>query len=211
MDKKVIVLGSGGHAKVVIDILHGMNNITIHGITSKSLMYGDYFFGYPVLGDDLVLNNFNPSEYVLAMGLGGYRDNDLREQVYRFGKGLGFDYINAIHPGAVISETVKFGESITIFPGVVLNTDVQINDNSIVATSSSIDHETIIGRNVLVSAGVTIGAYTVIMDNALIALGAKIISGIKIGKRALVAAGAVVVSDVPDNAIVYGVPAKSKN
>jgi len=211
MNKNVIVVGSGGHAKVVIDILHEMKFVKIHGVTSNSLLPESQFFGYPVLGEDAVLKQFSNSNYLIAMGLGGYRNNNSREQLFKYVKELGFNFINAIHPTAIISKTVKLGESVVIFPGAILNTDVQIGDNSIVATGTTIDHESIIGNNVLISAGVTVGAYSIIMDNALLALGSKVISGVKIGKNALVAAGAVVVKDVIDNEIVFGVPARKIN
>ncbi len=208
--KKVIVIGSGGHAKVVIDILHEMGNVEICGITSKSLNLGSIFVGYQVIGDDTILSQYTNQDYYIAMGLGGYRDNNLREKVYKYIKGLGFNFINVIHPSAIISRTVKLGESIVVFPNVVLNTDVQIGNNSIIATGSTIDHETIIGNNVLVSAGVTIGAYSKINDNALLALGSKVISGITIGNDAVIAAGAVVIKDVSNKEIVFGIPASPK-
>jgi UDP-perosamine 4-acetyltransferase len=209
--KKVIVIGSGGHAKVVIDILHEMQNVEIFGITSNSLSAGSFYIGYQILGDDEVLSQYVDQNYFIAMGLGGYRDNNLREKVYNYAKELGFSFINVIHPNAIISKTVKLGESIVIFPGVVLNTDVQIGNNSIVATGSTIDHETIIGNNVLVSAGVTVGACSKIQDNSLLALGSKVISGIAIGRNAVVAAGAVVIKNVQNNETVFGIPAKPKS
>lgn len=206
--KKIIVIGSGGHAKVIIDIINCMGNYEIIGITSNSLEKGVTFCGFPVIGDDNVLANFNPNEHQIAMGLGGYTDNYLREKVYKYVKNLGLTFINIVHPSASISKTANLGEAVVIFPGVVLNTEVKVGNNSIVATCSSIDHETIIGDNVLVSAGVTIGAYSIIHDNALIALGAKIISGVEIGKNALVAAGAVVIKNVEADQRVFGIPAK---
>ena len=208
--KKVIVIGSGGHAKVVIDILHEMEDIEILGITSNSLSVNSFFLGYQVLGDDDVLTQFANQNCFIAMGLGGYKDNNLREKVYNYVKGLGFNFINAIHPKSIISKTVKLGESVVIFAGAVLNTEVQIGNNTIVLTGSTIDHETIVGNNVLISAGVTIGAYSKINDNSLLALGSKIISGITIGRNAVVAAGAVVIRDVPDNDTVFGIPAMPK-
>jgi sugar O-acyltransferase (sialic acid O-acetyltransferase NeuD family) len=208
--KKVIVIGSGGHAKVVIDILQEMQDIEICGITSTSLKVGSYYFGYPIIGDDAILTTYLDHNYFVAMGLGGYRNNNLREKVYNYAKKIGLTFINAIHPSAVISKTVKLGEAVVIFPGVVLNTDVEIGNNSIVATGSTIDHETKIGNNVLVSAGVTVGAYSKIEDNALLALASKVISGITIGRNAVVAAGAVVIKDVQNDETVFGIPASTK-
>lgn len=208
--KRVIVIGSGGHAKVVLDILEEMGEIEIIGITSKTLKSGLVFNNYPVIGDDGVLANFRNSDCLIAMGIGGYKDNNLREQIYNYVKDIGLTFLNVIHPSAIISKSVILGESVVIFSGVIINTDVKIGNNTIIATGSTIDHETIIGNHVLISAGVTIGAYSVINDNALLALGSKVISGINIGKGSLVAAGAVVVKNINDNERVFGIPASPK-
>lgn len=213
--KKVIVVGSGGHAKVVIDILEEMiangSNLEIIGITSNSLVTSEFFFGYEILGSDEIIEKYaNDDNYLAAMGLGGYTDNLLRDKVFHYIKSFGVKFINVIHPSVIVSKSVKLGEGIVIFPGVVINTDVQIGDNSIIATSASIDHETIIDSNVLVSAGVTIGAYSKIGRGTLLALGAKVISGVVIGKNVLIASGAVVVSNIEDNKRVFGIPAKEK-
>ena len=214
--RKVIVVGSGGHAKVVIDILEEMISngaeLQIIGVTSNSIALSDLFFGYLVLGPDEIIKNYaNDEAIVAAMGLGGFKDNLLREKVFNYIKGFGINFINVIHPSAIISKTAKFGEGIVIFPGVIINTVVEIADNSIIATGSSIDHETVIEKNVLISAGVTIGAYSKIGQGSLLALGCKVISGVKIGVNVLVAAGAVVISDIEDDKKVFGIPAKEYN
>jgi UDP-perosamine 4-acetyltransferase len=209
MMKKVIVIGSGGHAKVVIDILQEMKDNEIIGVTSNSPKTNSVFFGYPVLGDDNVLNGYLKHENIyVAMGIGGYQDNHLRENVFHFIKSIGFTFINVIHPSAIISSSVKLGEGVVIFPGVVINTDVEIGNNTIVATGSSIDHETIVDDHVLISAGVTVGAYSTIEKGVLLALGSKVISGLTVGSYSLVAAGAVVVSNIDRNQRVFGIPAK---
>jgi len=210
--KDVIVLGSGGHAKVVIDILHQMTDYEIIGVTSTNLKHGDLFQGHEVLGDDNVLPLYkkNGINYVV-MGIGGYRDNNLRKTLFQQIRNLGFDFVNVIHPLAILSETSKLGKGVTIFPGAIINTEVKIGDNVIIATGASVDHETIIENHVLVSAGVTIGANSIIKEGALLALGSKVISGITIGSNSLIAAGAVVVNDIRDNQKVFGLPAKRKH
>jgi sugar O-acyltransferase (sialic acid O-acetyltransferase NeuD family) len=213
--KSVIIAGSGGHAKVVIDIIHEMNliskDIKIIGITSNSLSISDSFFGYPILGNDDIFKSYaDDKNFFVAMGLGGYRDNILREKVFQYVKSMGVTFMNVIHPLAIISRTAILGEGIVIFPGVIINTEVIIGDNTIIATGSTIDHETIIDSNVLVSAGVTVGAYSKIGKYCVLALGSKVISGIDIEQNVLVAAGAVVVSNVMKNKIVFGIPAKEK-
>lgn len=210
--KRVIVIGTGGHAKVVIDILSQMADVVVIGVTTLSLEPGTMFFDVPVLGNDEILNslhNENAFDY-LALGVGGFTDNNRRSQIFENFTKSGFRFINAVHPSAILSPSAKLGEGIVIFPGAILNTEVTIGNNTIIATGACIDHETVIGHNVLVSAGVTIGAMVTIDDNCLLALGSKVVSQIRIGHNSLIAAGAVVVSDIAANERVFGIPAKKK-
>lgn len=209
--EKVVLLGSGGHAKVVIDILEEMDCYEIIGITTQGEDKKIDFCSYPVLGDDEVLTDLikNGVKHA-AIGIGGFKDNQLRKKIYSKVKKLGFMVVSAIHPSAVISKTFSLGEGNVIFPGVVINTGVQIGNNIVIATGATIDHETIIEDHVLVSAGVSVGANCLIKEGALLALGSKVVSRIKVGKNVCVAAGAVVVNDIDDNLRVFGVPARVK-
>lgn len=214
--KRVIVIGDGGHANVVIDIINEMiangENIVIEGVTSINNDCDELIMGYRVIGsDDILFKYLNFKDIVVAIGIGGFTDNKLRERVFRKISEMGFNLLNVIHPSAIISKSVRLSRGIVVFPNVVLNTNVRIGDNTIIATSSSIDHDTIVKDHVLISAGVTIGANTEIGDNSLLALGSKVISNVRIGKNVLVAAGAVVVNDLEDNVKVFGMPAKVKN
>ncbi|OFX85984.1 MAG: hypothetical protein A2W99_16755 [Bacteroidetes bacterium GWF2_33_16] len=210
MKEKVIIVGDGGHAKIVIDILEQYGNIEIVGITTKQPEKKE-FFGYPIIGTDEILAfYFNKGIRNVAIGIGGFTNNNLRKEIFIKIKKLGFNVISAIHPNATIASTAKLGEGVTIFGGVVINPDVVIGNNCIIATCSSIDHETIIEDHSLISAGVTVGANTIIKKGTLCALGSKIISGVTIGENSLIAAGAVVVNNIEKNTRVYGIPAKIK-
>lgn len=209
--EKIVLIGGGGHAKVAVDILNRMNKYEIVGVIVDKSDDKTEFLGYPVFqGDEKLKDFYIKGIYKAVIGVGGYRDNDLRKRIYELLKSLNFEPINVIDPSAIISKSVRYGEGNVIFPGVILNTDVVLGNNIIVATGATIDHETIIEDNVLISAGVTIGGYCKIKEGSLVALGAKIISGVEIGKNSLIAAGAVVIESVQDSKKVYGIPAKVK-
>lgn len=209
--EKIIAIGTGGHAKVVIDIMESACNYEIIGVTTKDEDIKE-FLGYPVLGNDEVLLDYkNKGVKNIAIGIGGYRNNDLRINIYNRLKSEGFNPIKIVHHSVFIGRGVSIGEGSVIFPGVVINTDAKIRNNVIIATSSSIDHETIIEDNVLISAGVTIGVYSIIKFGALVGLGAKIVSGITIGDNVLVGAGAVVVQDALERGTYLGIPARKIN
>ena len=204
----VVLIGSGGHALVVLDILEAMGLYEVIGVTTNDQeMKG--FYGYPVLGtDDDLPRLLKDGVRLAAIGIGGFKDNQLRKKIYGKLKTLGFQIVTAIHPSAVIARDVKIGEGSVVFAGVVLNPRVQIGCNVVVATCSTVDHETRVEDHVLISAGVTVGAYAIVEEEALLAIGCTVVSRKKVGKNALVAAGAVVVKNVVPNTAVIGVPAR---
>lgn len=208
--EQILLIGSGGHALIVANIIEEMDGFEIIGIITNSEDKHP-LLDYPILGnDDCLKVHLNNGIKKVALGIGGYTNNQLRAKVFSNLKEMGFEIITAIHPKSTIAKGVLIGEGSCIFAGVILNPAVVIGKNSIVATGSTIDHETKIADHVLVSAGATIGANVSIDDHVLCALGTKVISGIHISKNSLIAAGAVVVNHLPENSKVFGVPAKQK-
>ncbi len=208
--EKVIVIGDGGHAKVVIDIIECENKYEIIGVTSKDKTHGK-FFGYDILGNDSVLiDYFKKGIKNVAIGVGGFTDNVLRKKIFEKLDAIGFNIINAIHPSAVVSKYAKLGRGVVIFPNASINTDAILKDNVILVTNSSVDHESVIESHVLISAGVTVGANVSVGEGSLLGIGATVVSEKKIGKNTLVAAGACVVKDIGNNLRVFGIPAREK-
>lgn len=209
--EKVIVIGCGNQAEVVIDIISSQNNYEIIGVTSQDHDLSE-FCGYPVLGNDSVLLKMNKNtSFKLAMGIGGYRSNKKRKEVFDKLKHQEFDFINVIHPFTSISKTASLGEGITIYAGTVINTKAKIENNVILALNSSIGHHTHIESHSLISASASIGANAIIGEASLVAMGARIISGVQIGSNVIVGAGAVVIKSIESNKKVFGIPAKEKS
>jgi sugar O-acyltransferase (sialic acid O-acetyltransferase NeuD family) len=208
MIEEIIILGTGGHAAVVIDIIESAGKYKILGITDISSPKGATFKNYPILGNDDVLKEYfeNGCKNV-AIGVGGFKNNTLRSTIFKKMKEIGFRIPYHIHPSANVSKTVKIGEGTVIFPGVNINTDVSIGKNNIIATGSNIDHNTILHDDVLISAGVTLGGDVIISEKVLCALGCNVISGVEIGKEILIGAGALVVKNLYQKGKYIGIPA----
>ncbi|MBM4398813.1 MAG: acetyltransferase [Candidatus Cloacimonetes bacterium] len=212
MKKPVIVIGAGGHAKILIDILMLSSEYYLEAVIGREDETAETILGHQILKGDTYLEEYLAKGINhAAIGIGAYTDNHRRKEIFDRIKGIGFFIVNLIHPSAIISDSVIMGDGAVIFAGVVANPDVIIGSNVIIATGSTIDHETIIEDHVLVSAGVTVGAGDLIGEGSLLALGSNIISRVSIGKYSLVAAGAVVTCDIPDRTTVYGIPAKPRS
>ncbi|ANY65370.1 hypothetical protein BBD42_01955 [Paenibacillus sp. BIHB 4019] len=202
---KVVVVGGGGHAKVILDILHTIENIDVVGFTAQESNILS-LYDIPYLGDDSVLPALleqGVTSFIIAIG-----DNNLRRKLYYKMLELGFTPVNAISPSAIISTSAQIGKGVAIMPGVVVNSFSQINDNVIINTRAGIDHDCIIGAHAHVAPGATLAGSVSIGEGTFIGTGCSVIPEITIGNWTVVGAGSTVISALPSNVKVVGVPAK---
>lgn len=205
MNKPVIIIGNGGHAGVLTEILQ-MQRVQIVGFTAPEKEAN--LFGLTYLGDDQSILAYSSDEVELVLGIGTVNRSKSRKYLFQAFKEQGYLFKNVIHNTAILSPSVQIGECVQIMAGVILQTGVKIADNVIVNTGSIIDHDTQISEHVHIapgctlSGGVQIGAYT------HIGTGTTVIQSITIGEECLIGAGAVVVKSIADGAVAYGVPAK---
>ena len=208
MTLPVIVLGAGGHAKVLISALL-LNNTTLLGITDVDRhRQGDHLLGVPILGSDGLIEEYDPAVILLVNGLGTVKTSDRRKALFDTLKAKGYTFATVVHPAAVIAVEVLLGEGAQILAGAVIQPGCQIGRNTIVNTSASVDYDCLIGDHVHLAPGVTLSGEVVVAAGAHIGTGATIIQGVHVGAESLVAAGAVVVDDVPGKSTVMGVPAR---
>lgn len=199
------MLGAGGHAKVITDILLKNEEYDVVGLIDEADKEG--FWNIPVLGGDEMLEtiyrDMGISNAFVALGNGR-----LREKVTKKAKRAGFRLINAVSKDAVISPRASLGEGIAIMPGAVINADVEIGDGCIINTNASIDHESIIGDYTHIAPGCAICGGVSIGKHCLIGVGSRVIDHLQIGDDTLVGAGATVVKSIVGNCTVVGVPAR---
>ena len=206
--KPVIILGAGGHSKVLIDLLK-YYNITIIGITDPdSSLHGKSIMGVPVIGNDHLVLEYQPDSILLVNGIGLTGQTSRRKQIFEAFKKQNYCFLNVVHPNSVLASDVKTAEGVQIMAGAVIQTGTVIGANTIINTRASIDHECIIGSHVHIAPGATICGGVTIEDSVFIGAGATVIQGVHLGANSIVAAGAVVTCDVPEGVIVMGVPAK---
>ena len=201
----IIVIGAGGHAKVVIDTLKSCS-CNILGFTNLNSEI-KYILDVPFLGNDIYIEKLNPKNILLALGIGSVKSTLIRNQIFEKWKSKGFNFVQVIHPSAILSSEVKIGEGSQILMGVVLQVGVQVMDNCILNTRCSIDHDCIIESHTHIAPGVTLSGNVHVGEAVHIGTGASIIQGVHIGQKVTIGAGSVVVKDVLKNKIVAGVPA----
>jgi UDP-perosamine 4-acetyltransferase len=201
--EKLIILGAGGHARSVMDILLQNNDFEIIGCIDPS---SSEVLDQPVIGNDNDLEALylrGIKKIFVAIG-----DNHLRDRLFKKVESIGFQPINVISRHAMISPRANLGKGICIMAGAVINVNTVIEDNTIINTHCSIDHDCDIGRSAHIAPGVALSGTVKIGTGVQVGTGASVIDGITIGDWAFIGGGAAVVSDIPEGVLAYGVPAR---
>ena len=207
--ENIIIIGGGGHGRVLIDLINVSGLYKIVGIVDAQLVKGEKVSGYFILGNDAILPELYAQGIKNAcIGLGWIKDNHSRVSLYNKVPQIGFAIPALIHPSAIVAQDITIAPGVQIMAGVIVQTGTQIKEDTIINTGARVDHDCVVGKHVHIAPGVTISGGCIIEDGAFIGVGATVIQGVRIGKDALIAAGAVVISDVPDGAFVKGIPAK---
>lgn len=204
MSDAILVLGAGGHAKVVIELLRAGGQ-AVAGLIDADATPREVL-GVPVIGNDESLEGLRRSGLQLAFVALG--DNVLR---YRLGQRLaafGYHLVNAISPAATVSPSARIGVGVAMMGGVVVNADVQIGDLAIVNTGARIDHDCVLGEACHVAPGAVLTGDVHVDRLAFLGAACCVIPGMRIGESALVGAGACVTSHIPSHTLAIGVPAR---
>lgn len=205
--KPVIIIGAGDHAKVLLDILLEQD-VTVIGLTDKSISKGTCIYGVPVIGDDSEILKYKTDEIELVNGIGSVGNTSIRQKVFSSLKEKGYFFRSVIHEASIVSKRAKLGEGVQLLAGTIVNTEAEIGDNTIINTKTSIDHGCVIGKHCHIAPGCSFSGCVKVGDCTHIGTGTSSIQGINIGKNVLIGAGSVVINDISDNEKAFGVPAR---
>ena len=203
-----IVLGAGGHGRVVLDILVNTGKFQVVGfVDSNPDLTGRRVDGVPVLGQPADLprlrGEYDVNHAVVAVG-----DNGVRRALADRLEDMQFELCNAIHPSANLARNVTLGRNVVIAAGALVCAHCQIGDSVILNTGCIVDHESRIGTATHICPGDRLGGRVTIESGAFVGIGATIIQSVRVGYEAIVGAGAVLINDAPPMSTVVGVPAR---
>lgn len=207
--KEIIIIGAGGHAKVIIDIILQRkkilnDNLLIKGILDDSFNESEKkdLFGIPIMGKiNKILELSSDTYYIIAIG-----NNSIRKKISENYKNI--KYITLIHPKAIIAENVSLEIGTVIMAGSIVNSYTKIGKHCIINTGSIIEHDNRIKDYVHVSPNATLCGEVCIQEEVWIGAGATIIQGVKIGTKSTIGAGTVVIKNISSKCIAIGNPAK---
>lgn len=186
--KPVILLGAGGHARVLLDTLR-LRKIKVLGLVEN----------------DEEAFKHSPSKVLLVNGVGSVRADARREAIFNRFKERGYSFLTVVHPSAVVAKDAELGEGAQVMAGAVIQTGSVIGKNSIVNTRASVDHDARIGAHVHLAPGAVLSGEVTVGDNSHLGTGAVVVNGIKIGAGVFVAANSLVCEDLADGTVLKAV------
>ena len=207
MSNELLIIGSGGLARTVIDLILN-NKRKIKGIIDINFKdKNETINGIEVIGDVKKLDEYKPSDTDVVLAIG---KSDVREKIYNKCIDLGFKFPTLIHDTAIISKTnVNLGKGLIVGAGSIIMSDVSIGDNTIIYSGCIIEHECNIGNHCTIAPSVKIAGRVQISNNVSIGIGSTIIDKIEINNSVIIT-GSLVINNIEENDIVYGIPAKPK-
>jgi len=200
---EVVVIGAGGHSKVVISTLLASGLRVVAVLDDDPLKTGGEILGVPVLaGLDGYLREHD-FPVILAIG-----DNLARRDVVR--RFARVEWATVVHPSAYVHPSVTLGPGTVVFAGAVIQPDSKVGAHAIINTGATVDHDCELGNFVHLAPGVHLAGNVSIGEGALLGIGSVVKPGLQLGSWTTVGAGAVVVSDLAANITAVGVPARPR-
>lgn len=206
--QNALIIGAGGHSRVVISILREMGVAKIEGVLDLSeIKSNEFILGVPVIGSVALLENLNlfrGLNFYLAIG-----DNVTRRYWYEKLICQNFHLPNLISPHAVVDPSAILGVGNIICANSFIGPDAKIEDNNLINTGAIVEHEVQLGSHCHLAPSSTIAGRTQIYDECFIGAGSTVINGIRVESGTTLGAGAVLIDNITTSGGVYtGVPAK---
>lgn len=194
--KEIQIYGSGGHSYAVIELVRSLNEYTPVRVIDDNPKIAT-ILNVPVCKFS---DSFIDHPTIISIG-----SNEARKKISKKIKGK---FPTFTHNSAVVYPSASIGVGGVVFPNSVIDADVSIGDFCIINNNATVSHNARIGDFVHIAIQASIAGGVQIGEGTIVGAGSVILPEIKIGKWATIGAGAIVTKDVPDNAMVYGNPAK---
>lgn len=199
MNKKVMIFGASGHAKVIADIIIKSKDILV-GFLDDGIEKGTKVLGYEVLGRCEECVQYQDVEFIIGIG-----SNQIRKEI---ASKYQLKWYTAIHPQAIIGMDVKIDGGTVIMAQSVINSSANIGKHCIVNTGTIVEHDTLINDYVHLSPNTTICGNVHIGECTHIGANATVINNLNVTSNSIVGAGSVVIQDIKERGTYAGVPAK---
>lgn len=202
---RLLIIGAGGHGRVVADAAACMNQWTEIAFVDDGYPDKKMSGRWPIIGGqkDLPVLRDRFAYGIVGIGQAALRLNLLDKLIEN-----GFGIPVVCHPASVVAIDAELCKGTVVMAGAVINSGARVGCGSVINTGSSIDHDCIIMEGVHVCPGAHVAGGVTVGARCWIGIGAVIIQACRVGADVTIGAGAAVINDIPDGVTVVGVPAR---
>ncbi|SMB80418.1 acetyltransferase [Deinococcus hopiensis] len=198
----ILVVGAGGHAKVVIATLRAAGGVVGSVLDDNPASWGTEVLGCPVLGGTERLEGGEKSA-ILAIG-----SNRTRQAISaRFPE---VEWVTVVHPAATVHRTAHLGAGTVIFAGAVVQPDAWLGNHVIINTGATVDHDCVLEDYVHMAPGSNLAGNVQLAEGVFLGIGSSAVPGVQVGAWTTVGAGGVVVKNLPAGVTATGIPARPR-
>jgi sugar O-acyltransferase (sialic acid O-acetyltransferase NeuD family) len=209
MNKKLLLIGGGGHCKSVLDSLLPINQYSEIGIIDKKENIAKTILGIPIIGsDDDLLELYKEGYHYAFVTVGSVNVPKLRVKLFKMIEEIGYEISNIVDLSANISNSIKIEKGVFVGKNVVINVGSSIGKGTIINTASIIEHDCVIGQFSHIAPGAVLCGEVQVGSNTHIGAKSVIKQQVKIGSNTIIGMGSVVLHDVADHLLAYGNPCK---
>lgn len=203
-----VILGAGEYGQVFKSLLSESGINVIGFLDDNPKLQNQMVMGLPVLGDMSILkdlrNKYDVDSVYCPIG-----NNHVRVRLLTEAKQLGYETPNYFHPLAYVSPDVKLGSGVYALFGTYIMPNATLEDFVMLSMNVGVGHDCVLEKGVFLSSGCNFGGAIRAKQYAFCGMGTTIMTGThELGEDCLIGAGAVVIREVPDKAVMAGVPAK---
>lgn len=203
MTDPVVVIGGGGHSRVVIDLLLE-RSVPVFGVVDPGMEPGTVVLrDVKILGsDDQFLSTYDRSSYRLVNGIGYIPNNPLRFNVYQFYRNQAYEFVSVISGSSVLSSSAELSGDVQVLHNAVIQANAKIGMNCIINTGAIVEHDVSVGDHCHIAPGAIICGGCRLQEKVFVGAGAIVLPGLTIGHGAVIGAGVTCTEDVPDHGFV---------
>jgi sugar O-acyltransferase (sialic acid O-acetyltransferase NeuD family) len=201
----IVVIGGGGHGRMLLDLLGELRSFRIAGILDGGAPVGATVAGHRVLGPDTEeeLAKLHGQGLRLAVnGVGGVTNRATRPAVWEKLKLAGFGLPNLVHPKAAVDASVRLGEGVQVLAGAYVGANAFVGDDCIINNGAVVSHDCVIAEHAHLAPGAILAGNVTVGCNSLVGMGASVYLGVSIGSHAIITNGVSVFSNIPDGSVV---------
>ncbi len=199
-DKPIIVIGSGGHAKVIISTIRAAGGQVQAVLDDDPKKWETTVLGVPVRSSAERSRDFEHCRVVVGIGSARARKNVVDQ--------LDVEFPVVVHPNSFVDPTAQLGPGTVVFAGAVIQPGARVGAHAIINSGATVDHDCRIGDYVQVAPGANVCGNVTVGEGTFVGAGAAVIENLSIGEWSIIGAASAVVQNVPDGVVAVGCPAR---